>query len=186
MTYEVFFKTLTLEFLLSFATSLIFNLKDFFKNFDGTFYHFFKNRRAVFLAAMHRAMLDIDAQADPRPGDESLSFSEYVAKFERRLQAVWRKHSHLVEFYESNQYSPDYQLPELTKQMRSIDVVAEQLTSRHPNISDTRSRHISSVLIEAMYTGLDIRALGPRGHIQGFQREWRKMIAAYIASLDLH
>ena len=149
----------------------------------GTLYHFFKNRRAVFLAAMHRALLDIDQQADPLPGEEQLNFADYVSKVEGRLQTVWRKHSHLVEFYGSNMYSPDYELPNLVKQQRSTDVLTEQLRSRHPEISETRARHISSVLLRAIYSGLDTVAVQPHLQKRGFQREWRRMIASYIDSL---
>ena len=33
----------------------------------GTLYHFFENRRSVFLAVMHRALLEIDAQTKSKP-----------------------------------------------------------------------------------------------------------------------
>lgn len=149
----------------------------------GTLYHFFTNRRAVFLAAMHRALLDIDNQADPRAGEEQLGFAEYLSKVERRLQAVWRKHSHLVEFYESNKYSPDYQIPELAEQLRAVDVVAEQLLARHPEIGKVRAQQASSTLLHAISTGLDAVALQPIGLRAGFQREWKKMIACYVDEL---
>ena len=148
----------------------------------GTLYHFFKNRRAVFLAAMHRALLDIDQQADPLPGEEKLDFADYVSKVESRLQAVWRKHSHLVEFYASNVLSPDYELPKLEQQRRSTTVMTEQLRLRHPEISEARARLISSVLLRAIYWGLDTLAVQPHLQKRGFQLEWRQMISSYIDS----
>ena len=60
----------------------------------GTLYHFFKNRRSVFLAVMHRALLEADEQTNPKPGEDKLEFADYVSKVERRLQKVWQRHSH--------------------------------------------------------------------------------------------
>jgi AcrR family transcriptional regulator len=151
----------------------------------GTLYHFFENRRAVFLAVMHRALLDIDEQADPRTGEDKLEFVEYVSKVERRLQNVWRKHSHIVEFYESNKFSPDFDEPMRDKRTRSVKVIAKELLSRHPDIGPARARRISWTLLEAIYTGLDKIALYQSNGAAGFGREWRRMITAYIDSLEL-
>lgn len=151
----------------------------------GTLYHFFENRRAVFLAVMHRALLEIDEQTNPRPGEDKLEFIDYVSKVERRLQNVWRKHSRIVEFYESNKFSPDFDEPRREKHMRSVDVMAQQLLSRHPDIGPARARKISMTLLVAMYTGLDTIALSQIRKAAGFGREWRLMITAYIGSLEL-
>jgi AcrR family transcriptional regulator len=151
----------------------------------GTLYHFFDNRRAVFLALMHRALLEIDEQTNPRPGEDQLEFADYVSKVERRLQKVWRKHGHIVEFYESNKYSPDYDEPSREKHMGSVAVMAQQLLTRHPDIGPARARSISSTLLHAIYTGLDTIALSQSNGAAGFRREWRLMITSYIASLEL-
>jgi AcrR family transcriptional regulator len=151
----------------------------------GTLYHFFDNRRAVFLALMHRALLEIDEQTNPRPGEDQLEFADYVSKVERRLQKVWRKHGHIVEFYESNKYSPDYDEPRREKHMGSVAVMAQQLLTRHPDIGPARARSISSTLLHAIYTGLDTIALSRSKEAAGLMREWRLMITAYIDSLKL-
>ena len=146
----------------------------------GTLYHFFKDRRSVFLAAMHRALIDIDDQADPRDGEENLDFASYMAKVEKRLEGVWRKHRHLVEFYESNKYAPDYGRPEFSTQIRSQKIIAAELLNRHPEVGSSRANDISRILLQAMYTGLDEVALYPSRGKSGFKREWRAMIAAYV------
>jgi AcrR family transcriptional regulator len=151
----------------------------------GTLYHFFENRRAVFLTVMHRALLEIDEQADPRPGEDKLEFIDYVSKVERRLQKVWRKHSHIVEFYESNKFSPDFDEPMREKRMHSVKVIAEELLSRHPDIGPARARRISWTLLHAIYSGLDTIALYRSSGAAGLMREWRLMITAYIDSLEL-
>ena len=151
----------------------------------GTLYHFFENRRSVFLAVMHRALLEIDKQTNPRPGEDKLEFVDYVSKVERRLQKVWRKHSHIVEFYESNKYSPDFDETKREEHICSIAVMAQQLLTRHPDIGPARARNISSTLLHAIYTGLDTIALSQSNGAAGFRREWRLMITAYIASLEL-
>jgi AcrR family transcriptional regulator len=151
----------------------------------GTLYHFFENRRAVFIALMHRALLEIDEQTIPRPGEDQLEFADYVSKVERRLQNVWRKHSHIVEFYESNKYSPDFDEPRREERMGSVAVMVQQLLTRHPDISPARARNISSTLLHAIYTGLDTSVLSQTRGGAGFKREWRLMITAYIASLEL-
>lgn len=151
----------------------------------GTLYHFFKNRRSVFLAVMHRALLEADEQTNPKPGEDKLEFADYVSKVERRLQKVWQRHSHIVEFYEANKYSPDFDEPRRQKHLRSVEVMAQQLLSRHPDISPARARNISSTLLRAIYTGLDTIALYESQGARGFGREWRRMITAYIDSLEL-
>ncbi len=151
----------------------------------GTVYHFFDNRRAIFLAVMHRALLEIDAQTDPRPGEDKLTFDDYVSKVERRLQNVWRKHSHIVEFYESNKFSPDFDEPRHQRHMDSVDVMAGELRSRHPDISTAKARKISMTVLQAIYTGLDTIALYQSYGATGFRAEWRRMITAYIDSLEL-
>jgi AcrR family transcriptional regulator len=151
----------------------------------GTLYHFFENRRAVFLAVMHRPLIEIDEQVDPRPGEDKLEFVDYVSKVEDRLQKVWRKHSHIVEFYESNKYSPDFDEPRLEKHMSSVAVMAQQLLSRHPNVGLARARTISFTLLEVIYWGLDTMALSQSREAARFKGEWRQMIKAYIDSLEL-
>jgi AcrR family transcriptional regulator len=151
----------------------------------GTLYHFFENRRAVFLTVMHRALLEIDEQTNPRPGEDKLEFVDYVSKVERRLQKVWRKHSHIVEFYESNKLSPDFDGRRRERHMRSVAVMAQQLLSRHPDIGKARAQRISWTLLEAIYAGFDTIALSQSNGAAGFRREWRLMITAYIASLEL-
>ncbi len=150
----------------------------------GTLYHFFDTRRSVFLAVMHRAMLEIDEQTDPRPGEEKLEFGAYVARVERRLQKVWQKHSHIVEFYEANKFSPDFDEPARKKRLRSFDVMADQLRSRHPEFSPARARTISQTLLQAIYTGLDTVALSQSNGAAGLRREWGRMVNAYIESLE--
>jgi AcrR family transcriptional regulator len=151
----------------------------------GTLYHFFENRRAVFLAVMHRALLEIDEQTNLRPGEDKLEFADYVSKVEGRLQKVWRKHRHIVEFYESNKFSPDFDEPKREDHMGSVAVMAQQLLSRHPDIGPARAQRISLTLLQAMYTGLDTIALSQNRKAAGFWREWRLMITAYIDSLEL-
>jgi AcrR family transcriptional regulator len=151
----------------------------------GTLYHFFENRRAVFLAVMDRALLDIAEQVNPRAGDDKLGFVEYVAKVERRLQKVWRKHSGIVEFYEGNKYSPDFDEPRREEHMNAATVMAQELVSRHPDIGSARAQNISSTLLQAIYTGLDTVALSRSNNTAGLRREWQQMIRAYLASLQL-
>jgi AcrR family transcriptional regulator len=151
----------------------------------GTLYHFFENRRAVFLAVMHRALLEIDEQTNPRPGEDKLGFVDYVSRVERRLQKVWRKHSHIVEFYESNKLSPDFDEPRREKRMRSVALLAQQLLSRHPDIGPARAQKISWTLLQAIYAGFDTIALSKSKGAAGLRREWRLMITAYIDSLEL-
>jgi AcrR family transcriptional regulator len=151
----------------------------------GTLYHFFENRRAVFLAVMHRALLEIDEQADPRTGENKLEFVEYVSKVERRLQNVWRKHSHIVEFYESNKFSPDFDEPRREEHLRAVGVMAKELLSRHPDIGTARAEKISFTLLQTISTGLDTIALHRFEETAGYRREWRRMITAYIDSLKL-
>ncbi len=151
----------------------------------GTLYHFFENRRAVFLSLMHRALLEMDEQTNARPGEEKLAFVDYVFKVERRLQKVWKKHNHMVEFYESNKFSPDFNEPQQEKSLLGVDVMAQQLRSRHPQISPARAQRIGKTLLSAMYAGLDTIAVMPAGERAGFAREWRQMTKAYIDSLEL-
>lgn len=151
----------------------------------GTLYHFFENRRSVFLAVMHRALLEIDAQTIPRPGEDKLEFVDYVAKVERRLQKVWKKHDHIVEFYEANKYSPDFNQRRQEQHLRSAEVMADALRSRHPEIGQARAQRISRTLLLAMYTGLDAVSLSPSNGATGLKREWQQLIMAYIGSLDL-
>lgn len=146
----------------------------------GTLYHFFTDRRSVFLAAMHRALIEIDDQADPRDGEDKLDFVNYLARVEKRLEGVWRRHQHLVEFYESNKYAPDYGRPEFSTQIRSRKIIAAELLNRHPEVGPSRANEISATLLQAIYTGLDQVALYPTRGKSGFKREWRAMIAAYI------
>ncbi len=151
----------------------------------GTVYHFFENRRAIFLAVMHRALLKIDAQTDPRPGEDKLAFADYVSKVERRLQTVWRKHEHIVEFYEANKFSPDFDEPRRQRHLNSVDVMAGELRSRHPDIGAARARTIGMTVLQAIYTGLDTTALYQSNGATGYNREWRRMITTYIDSLEL-
>lgn len=151
----------------------------------GTLYHFFENRRSVFLAVMHRALLEIDEQTNPKPGEDKLEFTDYVARVERRLQQVWKRHDHIVEFYEANKYSPDFNERRQTQHSRSIKVMADELRSRHPEIGLTRAQRISRTLLLALYTGLDAASLSQSNRTAGFRAEWRQMIMAYIDSLEL-
>ena len=151
----------------------------------GTLYHFFDNRRSVFLAVMDRALLEIDEQADPRPGENKLEFVDYVFKIEGRLAKVWRKHNHIVEFYESHKFDPDFDDRRRTEGSRSIEMMSQQLLSHYPDIGPSKARSISSTLLRAIYTGLDTIALYNHAGAAGFKREWRQMIIAYINSLKL-
>ncbi len=151
----------------------------------GTLYHFFENRRSVFLAVMHRALLEIDAQTKPKPGEDKLEFVDYVAKVERRLQKVWKRHDHIVEFYEANKYSPDFNKRRQEQHLRSAEVMADELRSRHPEISLTRALWISRTLLLAISTGLDAVSLSQSNRAAGFRREWQQMITVYIDSLEL-
>lgn len=151
----------------------------------GTLYHFFENKRSVFLAVMHRALAEIDEQTNPQPGEDKLEFMDYVARVERRLQKVWKRHDHIVEFYEANKYSPDFNERRQQQHSRSVGVMADGLRSRHPEIGPTRAQGISRTLLLAMYTGLDAVALSQSNRAAGFRREWKQMILAYIGSLEL-
>ena len=151
----------------------------------GTLYHFFENKRSVFLAVMHRALVEIDEQTNPKPGEDKLEFVDYVARVERRLQNVWKRHDHIVEFYEANKYSPDFNEKWQQQHLRSVEVMADGLRSRHPEIGLTRAQGISRTLLLAMYTGLDAVALSQSNRAAGFRREWQQMILAYIGSLEL-
>lgn len=151
----------------------------------GTLYHFFENKRSVFLAVMHRALLEIDEQTNPKPGEDKLEFVDYVARVERRLQKVWKRHGYIVEFYESNKYSPEFNERRQKQHLRSVEVVADELRSRHPEIGLTRAQSISRALLLAMYTGLDAVSLSLFNRTAGFRREWQQMIMAYIDSLQL-
>ena len=151
----------------------------------GTLYHFFENKRSVFLAVMHRALVEIDEQTNPKPGEDKLEFVDYVARVERRLQNVWKRHDHIVEFYEANKYSPDFNEKWQQQHLRSVEVMADGLRSRHPEIGLTRAKGISRTLLLAMYTGLDAVALSQSNRAAGFRREWQQMISAYIGSLEL-
>ncbi len=151
----------------------------------GTLYHFFSNRRSVFLAVMHRALLEIDEQTMPKPGEDKLEFADYVARVERRLQKVWQRHSHIVEFYEANKFSPDFDERRHLGHLRSAELMAEELQSRHPDIGQARARSISQTLLQAIYTGLDTVALSKSNRAAGLKREWQQMITAYIDSLEL-
>ena len=151
----------------------------------GTLYHFFENKRSVFLAVMHRALLEIDEQTNPKPGEDKLEFVDYVARVERRLQQVWKGHDHIVEFYEANKYSPDFNERRQKQHSRSVEVVADELRTRHPEISLTRALWISRTLLLAIYTGLDAVSLSQSNGAAGFRREWQQMITAYIDSLEL-
>ena len=151
----------------------------------GTLYHFFDNRRSVFLAVMHRALLEIDEQTNPKPGEDKLEFADYVARVERRLQQVWKRHDHIVEFYEANKYSPDFDEQRQEQHLHAIDVMADELRSRHPEIDRARAQRISRTLLLALYTGLDAISLSPSNTAAGFRSEWRQMITAYIDGLEL-
>ena len=151
----------------------------------GTLYHFFENRRSVFLAVMHRALLEIDAQINPKPGEDKLEFVDYVARVERRLQRVWTRHDHIVEFYEANKYSPDFNERRQEQHSRSAEVMADELRSRHPEIGSTRALRVSRTLLLAIYTGLDAASLSKSKGEAGFKSEWQQMIMAYIDSLEL-
>lgn len=151
----------------------------------GSLYHFFDNRRSVFLALMHRALLEIDEQTNPRPGEDKLEFVDYVARVERRLQQVWKRHGHIVEFYEANKYSPDFNELRQAQHVHSAQVMADELRSRHPEISLTRAQGISRTLLLALFTGLDAVSLSLSPKTTGFRREWRQMITAYLDSLGL-
>ena len=151
----------------------------------GTLYHFFENKRSVFLAVMHRALLEIDEQTNPKPGEDKLEFVDYVARVERRLQQVWKRHDHIVEFYEANKYSPDFNERRQEQHMRSVEAMADELRSRHPEISLTRAQGISRTLLLAIYTGLDAVSLSQSNRAAGFRREWQQMIMVYIGSLEL-
>ena len=151
----------------------------------GTLYHFFENKRSVFLAVMHRALVEIDEQTHPKPGEDKLEFVDYVARVERRLQKVWKRHDHIVEFYEANKYSPDFNEKWQQQHSRSVEVMADGLRSRHPEIGLTRAQSISRTLLLAIYTGLDAVALSQSNRAAGFRREWQQMILAYIGSLEL-
>ncbi|NKB98950.1 MAG: TetR family transcriptional regulator [Pseudomonadales bacterium] len=151
----------------------------------GTLYHFFDSRRSVFLAVMHRALLEIDEQTTTKPGEDELEFVDYVARVERRLQQVWKKHDHIVEFYEANKYSPDFNELRQAQHLHSVEVMADALRSRHPEIGLTRAQGISRTLLQAIYTGLDNVSLSPSNKATAFRREWQQMIMAYINSLEL-
>ena len=151
----------------------------------GTLYHFFENKRSVFLAVMHRALLEIAAQTNPKPGEDKLEFVGYVARVERRLQKVWKRHGHIVEFYEANKYSPDFKERRHEQHLRSAEVMADELRSRHPEIGLTRAQRISRTLLLAIYTGLDAVSLSQSNRAAGFKREWQQMTKAYIDSLEL-
>ena len=88
-------------------------------------------------------------------------------------------------FYERNKFSPDFKEHERETKLHSITVMAQQLHSRHPDISSARARNISLAVLKALYTGLDTAALMPSREAPGFRREWRLMITAYISSLEL-
>ena len=151
----------------------------------GTLYHFFENRRSVFLAVMHRALLEIDEQTNPEPGEDKLEFVEYVARVERRLQKVWKRHAQIVEFYEANKYSPDFDERRQQQHLRSVETMADELRTRHPEIGLTRAQSISRTLLLAISTGLDAVSLSPPNRAAGFRHEWQQMIVAYIDSLEL-
>ena len=151
----------------------------------GTLYHFFENRRSVFLAVMHRALLEIDEQANPEPGEDKLEFVEYVARVERRLQKVWKRHAQIVEFYEANKYSPDFNERRQQQHLRSVETMADELRTRHPEIGLTRAQSISRTLLLAISTGLDAVSLSQPNRAAGFRQEWQQMIVAYIDSLEL-
>lgn len=151
----------------------------------GTLYHFFENKRSVFLAVMHRALVEIDEQTNPKPGEDKLEFVDYVARVERRLQKVWKRHDHIVEFYEANKFSPDFNERRQQRHSRSVEVMADELRSRHPEIGLTRAQGISRTLLQAIYTGFDAVALSQSNGAAGFRREWQQMILAYIGSLEL-
>ena len=151
----------------------------------GTLYHFFENRRSVFLAMMHRALVEIDEQTNPKPGEDKLEFVDYLARVQRRLQKVWNRHDHIVEFYEANKYSPDFNERRQQQHSRSVEVMADELVSRHPEIGLTRAQGISRTLLLAICTGLDAVALSQSNRAAGFRREWQQMILAYIGSLEL-
>jgi len=91
----------------------------------------------------------------------------------------------MVEFYEANKYSPDFNERRQAQHLHSIGVVADELRSRHPQISVTKAQRISRTLITAIYTGLDAVSLSESDIAAGFRSEWRQMIMAYIDSLDL-
>ena len=151
----------------------------------GTLYHFFENRRSVFLAVMHRALVEIDEQTNPKPGEDKLEFVDYVARVERRLQKVWKRHDQIVEFYEANKYSPDFNERRQQQHLRSVEVMADELRSRHPEIGLTRAQSISRTLLLAICTGLDAVSLSRPNRAAGFRHEWQQMIMAYIDSLEL-
>ncbi|MDE0364538.1 MAG: TetR/AcrR family transcriptional regulator [Gammaproteobacteria bacterium] len=151
----------------------------------GTLYHFFENRRSVFLAVMHRALVEIDEQTNPKPGEDKLEFVDYVARVERRLQKVWKRHDQIVEFYEANKYSPDFNERRQQQHLRSVEVMADELRSRHPEIGLTRAQSISRTLLLAICTGLDAVSLSQPNRAAGFRYEWQQMIMAYIDSLEL-
>ena len=151
----------------------------------GTLYHFFENRRSVFLAVMHRALVEIDEQTNPKPGEDKLEFVDYVARVERRLQKVWKRHDQIVEFYEANKYSPDFDERRQHQHLRSVEAMADELRSRHPEIGLTRAQSISRTLLLAIYTGLDAVSLSQPNRAAGFRNEWQQMIMAYIDSLEL-
>ena len=134
---------------------------------------------------MHRALVEIDEQTHPQPGEDKLEFVDYVARVERRLQKVWKRHDHIVEFYEANKYSPDFNEKWQQQHSRSVEVMADGLRSRHPEIGLTRAQSISRTLLLAIYTGLDAVALSQSNRAAGFRREWQQMILAYIGSLEL-
>ncbi len=151
----------------------------------GTLYHFFENRRSVFLAVMHRALVEIDEQTNPEPGEDKLEFVDYVARVERRLEKVWKRHDQIVEFYEANKYSPDFDERRQQQHLRSVETMADELRSRHPEIGLTRAQNISRTLLLAISTGLDAVSLSQPNRAAGFRYEWQQMIMAYIDSLEL-
>ena len=134
---------------------------------------------------MHRALVEIDEQTNPKPGEDKLEFVDYVARVERRLQKVWKRHDQIVEFYEANKYSPDFNERRQQQHLRSVEVMADELRSRHPEIGLTRAQSISRTLLLAICTGLDAVSLSQPNRAAGFRYEWQQMIMAYIDSLEL-
>lgn len=146
----------------------------------GTFYHFFESKQSVYLSLMHQVLLEIVSAADPLPGEEKNEFLDYVLGLERRLEKIWQEHHGLVTYYGSNRYHPAFYKMEEYELKQAEDAMTKQLLFSRPDIGPAKAQEMCQTLWIALTSGLDKAALMTPKEAAGFQREWWRMIIAYI------
>jgi AcrR family transcriptional regulator len=152
----------------------------------GTLYHFFEDKQSIFLSMMHRTLLEIDQQSIQRPGDDKLSFPQYMLKLERRLNSVWRKHQPMLDYYLTYRYRLDISRYEDQSRATIVDRTVDKLRECHPKITRKEAQNIISFLLVTLISCLDAASLSSKAEGSRLLREWRRMLASYTDTLGLN